>query len=190
MPINTSHHNFHANLIKYINTGCLSRRDLLLSAASLKLPYSLNAPRIIRQYRTLGFPTSDNAGRSAVDMEMYRGGNPHVLRMMEHLDKHLKDDLWGGYVHGSLGTYEETAFSDFDALAIIKSDVLESSERLAGAALKLNRALSIMFDFDPLQHHGWFVLTEEDLKSFLSPEFNGTDKGAVHLALRQHCKSH
>jgi len=77
----------------------------------------------------------------------------------------------GAYVHGSLGTYEEIAYSDFDALVILKDEVCKSSKRLAEVAQKLNRARSIMLDFDPLEHHGWFVLTESDLKFYCNAYF-------------------
>ena len=58
------------------------------------------------------------------------------------------------------------SYSDFDALVIIKDEVLENPKFLAYTAQKLNQALKIMYEFDPLQHHGWFVLTESDLKNY------------------------
>lgn len=86
--------------------------------------------------------------------------------MIGYLKQYLNENLLGAYVHGSLGTYEEIPYSDFDALVIIKNEVFESSQRLAEVAKKLYLAQAIMFDFDPLQHHGWFVLTEAQLKSY------------------------
>lgn len=78
----------------------------------------------------------------------------------------LKDSLVGAYIHGSLGTYEEIGYSDFDALIIVKSGVVHSLERLVRIAMRLSAARVIMFDFDPLQHHGWFVLSELDLDHY------------------------
>ena len=49
----------------------------------------------------------------------------------------VKDDLFGAYVHGSLGNHEETGYSDFDALVIIKDNVFHSRHRLAALATKL-----------------------------------------------------
>jgi len=91
--------------------------------------------------------------------------------MMVYLERFLKGDLVGAYVHGSLGICEEIAYSDFDALTILKDEVFESSKRLARAAKKLNHARTIMLNFDPLQHHGWFVLTELDLKCYCNAYF-------------------
>jgi predicted nucleotidyltransferase len=99
----------------------------------------------------------------------YRGRNPHVYKMVEYLKNQLGKDLIGAYIHGSLGTYEEVEYSDFDALVIIKNEVFESPERLSEVAKKLSNARAIMFNFDPLQHHGWFVLTEADLRAY--PEY-------------------
>lgn len=158
---------FHQNLERYINGGCLSRPDMLKSLISARLPFNKNSTRITQHFRAhYGSLLKGGNGTEIVCIEPYRGNNPHVLKMMAYLEQHLKDDLAGAYVHGSLATEEETSFSDFDALAVVKNDAFESPERLSDVALKLNRARSIMFEFDPLQHHGWFVLTERDLQNY------------------------
>ncbi|MCH7948843.1 MAG: DUF4197 family protein [candidate division Zixibacteria bacterium] len=38
--------------------------------------------------------------------------------------------------------------------------------RVQNVADRLRRATAIMYEFDPLQHHGWFVLTEADLECY------------------------
>jgi len=130
------------------------------------------AKAIIQKYRQLLDEIStQTTSKLNVRVEPYEGQNEHVRLMMNFLSEHLKDDLIGAYVHGSLGTYEEIAYSDFDALVILKGEVFESPERLAGVARKLSRARMIMLDFDPLQHHGWFVLTELDLRYYCSAYF-------------------
>ena len=101
-----------------------------------------------------------------IEVERYNGANGYVLQMTGYLDKYLYDDLFGVYVHGSLGTCEEIAYSDFDALVIIKNNVLENPGRLAYVAKKLYGARKFMHKMDPLQHHGWFVLTENDLEDY------------------------
>ena len=89
--------------------------------------------------------------------------------MRAYLTRHLGEDLVGAYVHGSLGTGEEIAYSDFDALVILKDAVFEHPKRLARVAQRLYRARRIMKAFDPLQHHGWFVLAEAQLAAY--PEY-------------------
>jgi len=155
---------FRRNLYKYVNGEFLSWRDTLISVIAPSTPFLLQAEGICRRYEEAFYPLPDEVSSNHVKIEVYQGKNSHVLRMMEFLSD-LKDDLLGAYLHGSLGTYEEGPFSDFDALVIIKDEVFKKPERLARLALKINSAQAIMFDFDPLQHHGWFVITEADLKS-------------------------
>lgn len=156
---------FRRNLYKYVNGEFLSWRDTLISVIIPPTPFLLHAKRICQQYKEAFYPLPDEISPNHVKIEVYQGKNSHVLQMMEFLTD-LKEDLLGAYLHGSLGTYEEVPFSDFDALVIIKDELFKTPDRLARAALKINSAQAIMFDFDPLQHHGWFVLTEADLKSY------------------------
>jgi predicted nucleotidyltransferase len=156
---------FRRNLYKYVNGEFLSWRDALISVMIPSTPFVLHAGRICQQYQEAYSPLPDELSPQHVKIEVYQGKNSHVLRMMEFLSD-LKEDLLGAYLHGSLGTYEEVPFSDFDALVILKDELFKTPDRLARAALQINSAQAIMFDFDPLQHHGWFVLTEADLESY------------------------
>jgi len=108
----------------------------------------------------------NNYSSQCISIEFYNGKNPAVRKMMEYLSNNLSGDLAGAYIHGSLGTGEEEEYSDFDALVILKNEVFKSRRRLMKVAGKLRESLHIMYDFDPLQHHGWFVLTEADLQHY------------------------
>ena len=57
-------------------------------------------------------------------------------------------------------------YSDFDALVIIKDEVFLDKNRLARVAHHLFRARKFMYEHDPLQHHGWFVVPECALQSW------------------------
>jgi predicted nucleotidyltransferase len=98
------------------------------------------------------------------------GKNKYVIRMIEALEP-LEDDLLGAYIHGSLGTYEEITYSDFDALVVIRDSALESEDRLSRLAIKLGSLQKIMLQHDPLQHHGWFVLVETDFSFYCDAYF-------------------
>ncbi|DAC71624.1 MAG TPA: hypothetical protein DSN98_09425 [Thermoplasmata archaeon] len=165
-----SQQRFRRNLYKYVNGEFLSRQDTLVSIVAPSTPFRRHARRICRQYKETSYASPNEISSDHVKIEAYQGKNSHVLQMMEFLSD-LKDDLVGAYLHGSLGTYEEVLFSDFDALVIVKDEVFETPERLARVAHKINSAQGIMFDFDPLQHHGWVVLTEADLKSYPEDQF-------------------
>lgn len=154
----------HRDLLRYVNGAVFSRSDVLRASLSPGLVLRRHAGEIIRVFHTYReHLISPVAPKVNIEIEAYRGKNPHVHKMMEYLDRHLKRDVIGAYVHGSLGTCEEIAYSDFDALVILKTDVFESPERLTSVAEKLRRAKTIMYKYDPLQHHGWFVLIEDDL---------------------------
>ena len=137
------------------------------------LPFRLNAVRVARvvdadRTRPRG---SGVTGWVNVPVPPYEGGNAHVLRMRDYLTRRLTPDLLGGYVYGSLATGEEIGYSDFDALVILRDEVFENPRRLARVARELDRARSIMLDFDPLQHHGWFVLAEHELADYPEHRF-------------------
>lgn len=158
---------FLKNLSSFISGSCLSEKDKLPSIFFPSIIFRKNANQLIELYNKFDIPTFVNClSCNNVEIEKYRGRNTHVLRMIDYLSNNLSDDLINAFVHGSLGTYEEISYSDFDALVIIKDEVFSSSLRLANVAMKLNAAMCIIFDFDPLQHHGWFVFTEKDLRCY------------------------
>jgi hypothetical protein len=164
--------NLHEKLSRYVNGGIFSRSDRLLglfSPARVLRRHSDEVIQVFRAYRDrLVLPA---VGQLNVEVEAYRGKNQHAYRMMEYLDRHLKQDVLGAYAHGSIGTYDEIAYSDFDGLVILKADVFEAPARLASVAQKLQHAAAIMYEYDPLQHHGWFVLTEDDLPFYCEAYF-------------------
>jgi len=158
---------FRGNLERYVNGGCFSRTDALLSLAGESLPFRRNAQVILREYgegRSCR-PTEGPEGEELA-LPFYDGDNPFVKKMISFLEENLRGELAGAYVLGSIGTGEEVAYSDFDAVAIVRGEVFASPARLAAAAVKLNRAYGIMLECDPLQHHGWFVMTERDLDCY------------------------
>lgn len=89
-----------------------------------------------------------------------------VQRMAAFLSEYDDNELLATIVHGSLATGEDIAYSDFDAVAIITDATMRDPSRLAALVRRLAHARLIMFEYDPLQHHGWFVLTEADLWSY------------------------
>ena len=65
-------------------------------------------------------------------------------------------------VHGSVATNDVIKYSDFDGLLIIKDQYLGSKEL---ESFK-KESMKIIYNFDPLQHHGWFQIIESDLKNY------------------------
>jgi hypothetical protein len=156
---------FRFSLKKYINGGCLEASDKLLYPLSPQAIFRKNASVIKDLFSHLnkGGKTSSSV---SVTVEVYKGENEYVKNMISFLRESLKNELIGVYVHGSLGTQEEIGYSDFDALVILKDEILNDTGKLAWVAHHLNEARKFMFQMDPLQHHGWFVLTESDLDDY------------------------
>jgi hypothetical protein len=65
-------------------------------------------------------------------------------------------------VHGSIANEDEIAYSDFDGLLILKGGATESP--LFHEFIKVSQ--KIILKFDPLQHHGWFMIKESELNSY------------------------
>jgi len=155
---------------RYVNGALFSHLDILISLFLPYLSFFRYSNKIVRVYNSF-LKTLINNKKTGVEIfiKPYKGKNLKVLKIMDYLENHLKNDLLGAYVHGSLGTYEEIEYSDFDALLILEDKVFASSKTLYKVSLKLNSVSSIMYSFDPLQHHGWFILTESLLKCY--PEY-------------------
>lgn len=153
-------------LTRYVNTGCLHKFDLISSGLLPSFPFNQNAAKICGESKHFENKNYTQQKSVTVPIEIYNGNNSHVTGIMNLIDKNLKNDLYGAYVHGSLATGEEISYSDFDGIVILNSDTINNPRKLSKAAQNLSKAFSMMIAFDPLQHHGWFVLSEQDLQSF------------------------
>lgn len=101
----------------------------------------------------------------------YTGRNPAVIRLRDYLKKNMFEFLLGAFLHGSLATDEEKRYSDFDALLVFSNKIFEDESLLVEVCLKEIKALRILYDYDPLQHHGFFILTALDLDFYCEEYF-------------------
>lgn len=69
-------------------------------------------------------------------------------------------------VHGSLSTLDYTKYSDVDTLIILKNEVFESIDNMRICRKRLSKAAIHLFEYDPLQHHKFFFVTEMDLMNY------------------------
>jgi len=93
-----------------------------------------------------------------------------INKLCGYIDKELKPYLVDAYLHGSLSTMDFTEFSDLDTLFIIKQDVLEDPEKIRELEKNFIKSSRYLYEFDPLQHHSHFFLTECDM-SFYNQSF-------------------
>lgn len=69
-------------------------------------------------------------------------------------------------LHGSLATGDSTGYSDADLLLLLPGALCCDAERLQELRRALVPALRAMWCFDPLQHHGIFLLPESELGAY------------------------
>lgn len=155
----------HQILLRYFNTSCFSKGDYFLHLISPNISIQKNASFVVNKYAQEKSIKNQGANQD-VNVEVYKGDNPAVLKMMKLFQLELKDDLFGAYLHGSLATNDVILYSDYDALLILKDKVFTSKKQLVRVATKLSSAQKIMHEYDPLQHHGWFIITESMLKNY------------------------
>ena len=89
--------------------------------------------------------------------------NPRAYELLRRLQGYwLKNGapaLLGAYVHGSYSTADCNAYSDLDALIILKREVACDPQRLFDFAKVAAGTDRLLIEADILQHHAPFVLT-------------------------------
>jgi predicted nucleotidyltransferase len=163
---------FHDLVTAFVNEGSLTRGDRMRALFSSGAPFRRNAPAVCDAYgRFREHATDASLPDRVIEVDHYSGANRFVLAMAASLSAETQSGLAGAYVHGSLATGEEIPYSDFDALVILRDELFADHRRLAAVARELSDARKYMFLADPLQHHGWFVLTEADLRYYCDAYF-------------------
>ena len=90
-----------------------------------------------------------------------------VAKISKIVDDELASYLRGFYLHGSLSTLDYIkGCSDCDTMAIIKEGVLKDPDKLSELREKLFRLWPLFYGVDKLQHHGVYVITEQDMNFF------------------------
>ena len=173
---------FHDSLSRFINGGVWPGRRLDRLTQYRAVVVREAADWLIREYDCLLSSLGQDATASrSKEIEAYTSDNVQVLHLKALLAELGSENLLGAYVHGSIGSYEEVEYSDLDTLLILGNAVFSDREKLSDVANKLSRWRGNLYTQDPLQHHGWFVLTPFDLDCYCEAYFP--------LALFEHAKS-
>lgn len=157
-------HAFRTMLLRYLIDGCISSNDKLFSIIHPSLPFHKNADTILLAFYSLEKP--DFIKNESFHIEPLITNNHDVLNIAEYIKLELHDIVISSLVHGSIGTDEEIPYSDFDGLLILKNSIFQSKKTLVQAAIKISKSFSLMFSYDNLQHHSWFILLEHELSAF------------------------
>lgn len=97
-----------------------------------------------------------------IKIEQYSKNLPLIADLRALIRAKYEDLFYAVIVHGSVATDEIVPYSDFDGLLIVKDDFVKSKQL---ASFK-SESMKLILKFDPLQHHGWFQITENDLNNY------------------------
>lgn len=154
---------FRSPFLHFFRNGGLSKTDKLIARFLPGFVRKKNARTLTELFKSV---TPDTASeKKEIRIEKYSGQNPVALKIARRLENE-SSSLAGAYVHGSIGTGEEIPYSDFDGLVIVKNTALENANDLIKLAVILKDTEKTMYEMDPLQHHGWFVMSEADLQDY------------------------
>jgi hypothetical protein len=156
---------------KYLQSGCCSGMDKLLSLLHTEIPYIINADKAAASFSNENKIDTQPAAKVEVSIKPYDGTNATVWKIADYLERNVEDEIEGAYVHGSTATNEMIAYSDFDGVLIAKDECLASPQRIKRLAFHLKVTHQMMLDLDPLQHHGWYIFSEQDLKNYPDSDF-------------------
>ena len=171
----------HDTLTRFVN-GDVSLSQRLIRSIRKSRPVRSEAGWLVQEYGALVATRNRyHLGVENLEIQPYVGNNPHVRRLQILLAGLDEQDILGAYVHGSVGSYEEIPYSDLDTLVILGDQVFADQRKLTWIANQLNRWKKHLFAHDPLQHHGWFLLTSFDLECYCEAYFP--------VALFNHAKS-
>ncbi len=164
---------FHRKLEVFINGSQFSKRDRLSACINSGIPIKHHAGDVLKAYHVLladNVPVSKDLQEERVLLRPFKDNVPEVINIQKKLML-IDDYISFACVHGSLGTGETNAYSDFDALVVLNHSCFKDAKVLSKVASILSSCQHEMCQFDPLQHHGWFVLTEYDLQHYCDSYF-------------------
>ncbi|MBK7855145.1 MAG: hypothetical protein IPJ79_09760 [Bacteroidetes bacterium] len=105
-----------------VNVKPQSKVDVITALLSESYFQQKHLKKLAALHKALPFEEGTQSLR--LQIEPYSGDNKFVIELAEFVKYHLNPYLIGCYVHGSLGTYDNNNYSDFDALVILKDNVL------------------------------------------------------------------
>ena len=73
------------------------------------------------------------------------------------------------FLHGSFASLDFTGYSDLDTFVLVPRTTAVDPDALHVARRGLVQTWRALKEFDPLQHHGHFILTEIDLRGYPDP---------------------
>lgn len=151
--------------LRYFRHGYFNSIQRFLAILHYSIPYRINAKKLSVLFGAQ-YLSSNFGEKNIVSIKNYDGQNKQVLKIASYLKENINDLILGAYVHGSTGSLEEISYSDFDGLIIIRNETYDNPKLLRKLALALLKSENYFYKIDPLQHHGWFILNQNDLSNY------------------------
>ena len=183
----------HGDLYSFINGGSLTKKSKILYPfydevySRLKdesvLSSKGNAEMLASGYKKLSRLTNRKTTGRKVQVKVGTSWKRWVQKSRDDLERYvylkklrelrraiesnLKDYLLDVVLMGSFSSLDFCEnWSDLDILFVIKKEVIEDPQKLIELRRKTLALLPYVFYYDPLQHHGFFVITEQDLEYY------------------------
>lgn len=99
-----------------------------------------------------------------INCPVYQGSAGLVSDLQGLIQQHpaYSDMFVAVIVHGSFGSDEVIRYSDFDGLLVVK-DTYRDTPILRQF---LRESMHLVYRFDPLQHHGWFIVYDSQIQDW------------------------
>ena len=157
---------WHGSLIALANgdTGSVGQRFLREWLPGARLPSEFG--RFVAERHSDLDRTKPLGEVRELELPAYSGGHAGVRAIHDLLTPHVGNNLVFACVHGSFGAGDSIPYSDFDGLVVVADSAMQNADQLWAVSRDLVRARQIMYQLDPLQHHGWFVLPEAAVEAW------------------------
>jgi len=108
---------------------------------------------------------SDATSSLTINFEKLETSNKTIIEIQQELSS-IEKNLTQCLIHGSYATNEEIEYSDFDGLIIINKNAFASFDNFRNTINVIKKSNKLIQTLDPLQHHGWFILLENELNYY------------------------
>jgi hypothetical protein len=158
---------------RYFNHGYVNKTGKAIAMISPEMSMKYTAKIIVDSYKDVRSETAQITQSEKISYSIAPFNNqiPELAELTKYIRTHLSPYLHSAFVHGSVATGEIIHYSDFDGLLVLKNDVLNNRKKVTEACKHINRTFAMMLRFDPIQHHGWMIVTENEFQNWPSEFF-------------------
>lgn len=157
-------------LKRYLERKYIDRRDQLLASVFPSLAAHLRTQKVWNRLKNKTLYAEHAGQLNVIDIDLYTGDNAATRSIQKFLGKFKHPAIRAAIVQGSIATGEEIAFSDFDGILLIDRNKITSRKNMIQLETIVKESAHIMKKQDTLQHHGWSILFQQDLKRYPDAE--------------------